>query len=428
MSQNRKNVLAIDFGTSNSLIGAWVDGKRIESLPLDPLAADPTLLRTMLFFPHAELCYYGVEAMDQYVENGMEGRLFRSFKSQLPNRQYLGTFVEDRVITLETMIGLFLLEMKKRAEKLLSVKFDSAVIGRPARYSLDNGSNEFAIHRMEKAVKLAGFTSYEFVPEPLAAALEFRRYQTEEKLALIGDFGGGTSDFTLIRLNPSSFSQNDVLAVEGCPLAGDAFDSLFMSQKLSEHFGSKVNYKLPMGSNVLKMPTSISERLNKPSLIVHLKEKPSYEFIKDIRKCVLNEVDLKKIDQLFALIEDQQIYRFFDNIENSKKELSSLAECEFSFEYPGIDVKETFNRVQFENWSEGVCEQIFSALDQCFESADLSESDVDLVCLTGGTVHVPMIQKEFVKRFGENKLQSQSNFHSVLSGLIEFAGFFSERK
>ncbi len=126
-----KTVLAIDFGTSNSLLGAWRNGQRIEALALDPSAKDPTLMRTLLYFANADECFYGSRAIDEYLTRDMEGRLFRSFKSHLPNRNYLGTFIDDRLMTLEIMVGTFLLEMRKRAEKILGEELDSAVIGRP---------------------------------------------------------------------------------------------------------------------------------------------------------------------------------------------------------------------------------------------------------------------------------------------------------
>ncbi len=97
-------------------------------------------------------------------------------------------------MTLEGMIGIFLLELKRRAEAILGDDVDTAVIGRPARYSLEDGSDKFALHRMQKATEFAGFKNVEFVPEPLAAALDVRREMKSEKIALIGDFGGGTSD------------------------------------------------------------------------------------------------------------------------------------------------------------------------------------------------------------------------------------------
>ena len=154
----------------------------------------------------------------------MDGRLFRSFKSHLANRSYLGTFVNERPLPLEDMIGVFLLEMKRRCEALLKTDVEYVVLGRPARYSMSVEADSFALHRMTKAAEFAGFKHIEFVPEPLAAALDFRRGLKDEKIALIGDFGGGTSDFTLIRLGPFAYKKEHVLGLDGCPLAGDALD------------------------------------------------------------------------------------------------------------------------------------------------------------------------------------------------------------
>lgn len=414
-------VLSIDFGTSNSLAGAFHRGKRIEALPLDPEAQDPSLMRTLLYFPNAENCFYGVEAIKRYLENEMEGRLFRSFKSHLPNRSYLGTFIEDRVVTLENMIGIFLLEIRRRAERILETKIKSAVIGRPARYAMDDSSDKFALHRMQKAAEFAGFESVEFVPEPLAAALDLRRQLKSEKLVLVGDFGGGTSDFTLIRLKPSEFKKEDVLGLEGCPLAGDALDSLFMRQRLNTFFGAQARYTVSLGRNLLKMPQSISDRLNQPAHIVHLKEPSTYEFIKDVQKGAVTPADKESVARLFTLIEDQQIFSFFEAIERCKRQLSDQTKASFHFDYPSLEITTDFERDQFVEWAEPVRAKIFAAMDSCLQQAQIQDEQVDLVFLTGGSAQVPLLRAEFVRRFGENKLQTQSHFHSVLSGLTERA-------
>lgn len=418
--------LSIDFGTSNSLVGAYHQGKRYEALPLDGKASDPTMMRTLLYFPNPDLCYYGSEAIEQYIQQDMEGRLFRSFKSHLPNQNYLGTVLDNRILTLETLIGVFLLELKKRAEKTLDTEVTKAVIGRPARYSMDSVADGFALHRMQKAAAFAGFKEVQFVPEPLAAAFDYRRQLTSEKIVLIGDFGGGTSDFTLIKLRPSGFSKEDVLAIDGCPLAGDALDSVFMSHKLNEYFGAKSRYRLPMGSNVMTMPKGVTLRLNHPAHIVHLKEKDTYEFIREVKKCSLTAKDAEAVERLFVLIEDQQIFPFFENIERTKRALSNSNETDFEFDYPGLEISEHFTSPQFIEWAKDTRENIFASLDQCLKDGNVTADQVDLVCLTGGTAKVPFIQKEFEKRFGLERLQTQSHFHSVLSGLTEAAGFVAQ--
>lgn len=417
-----ETVLAVDFGTSNSLVGAFRDGKRIEALPLDPFATDPTLMRTLLFFPSQNNCFYGREAIEKYLAYDMEGRLFRSFKSHLANRSYLGTFVDDRVLTLEDMVGIFLLEMKRRAEKLLGSTVDSVIVGRPARYSMDAAADNFALHRMTKAVEFAGFKKYRFVAEPLAAALDVRRELKSEKIALIGDFGGGTSDFTLIRLGPFAFKKNHVLGIDGCPLAGDALDSLFMSRRLNEYFGAKAQYKMALGSNLLTMPVSVMDRLNLPSQIVHLKEPATYDFIHQVRKGALGKKDREAIERLFLLIEDQQVFSFFEAIEGTKRRLSDSDQTDFKFDYPGLEISVPFLRQEFELWATTTREKIFASLDDCLKQAAIKPEQVDLVCLTGGSAKVPLIRAELQRRFGEAKLQTSAHFHSVLSGLIEAAG------
>lgn len=419
-----KPILAIDFGTSNSLVGAWINGQRIAAMPIDPKSSDPTLMRTLLYFLNEDQCYYGADAINQYISAEMEGRLFRSFKSHLPNRNYLGTFMNNRVLPLETQVGIFLLEIKRRAEKHLNQKCDAAVIGRPARYSMDDVQDKFAIHRMTKAAEFAGFKQVQFVPEPLAAALDFRKSLKEEKLVLVGDFGGGTSDFTLIRISDSTFKEQDVLSIEGCPLAGDALDSLFMSHRLSRFFGAEATYRMPLGSNRMKMPPSISERLNKPAHLTHLRDRDTYEFIKEIRKCALTDDDRINIDRLFIMIEDQQIFSFFEEIESTKRKLSNTTTADFNFDYPGLEIQSHFLRTEFEQWATPVHSSIFAALDECMKQATVNFEDIDLVCLTGGSARVPMIRQEFERRFGAEKLQTQSHFHSVLSGLIEACEHF----
>jgi len=418
-----ETILAIDFGTTNSLVGAWHKGQRVEALNLDPFAPDPTMMRTLLYFPSQDSCFYGVQAIQKYLEHEMEGRLFRSFKSHLPNQSYLGTLIEDRVLSLENLVGTFLLELKKRAEAQLQTKVTRAVIGRPARYAMDEVADSFALHRMRKAAEFAGFEQVQFIPEPLAAAFDYRRSLKSEKLVLIGDFGGGTSDFTLIKMGPRPFRSEDVLGLEGCPLAGDALDSLFMSQRLNQFFGAKAQYKVSLGRNWLTMPLSIIERLNQPSQIVHLKEKVTYEFIREVRKGALGDKEKAAIDRLFVLIEDQQIFSFFEMIEKSKRDLSSQAESEFKFDYPDLEIETSFTRTEFETWAETTKTKIFDALGTCLGQAQVLPQDVDLVYLTGGSGQVPLIRQELERRFSPEKLQTQSQFHSVLSGLIESAGF-----
>ena len=122
----------------------------------------------------------------------------------------------------------------------------------------------------------------------------------------------------------------------------------------------------------------------------------------------------------------QQIFSFFEQIEKTKRGLSKNDQSDFQFDYPTLELKTKFERKLFETWALPAKEKIFAALDQCLAQAQMKPCDVDLVCLTGGSAQIPLIRDEFEARFGAAKLQTQSHFHSVLSGLIESAGFYSE--
>lgn len=170
----------------------------------------------------------------------------------------------------------------------------------------------------------------------------------------------------------------------------------------------------------------VVQRLNHPAHIVHLKEKETYEFIREVKKCSLTKADEAAVERLFILMEDQQVFPFFEKIENLKKDLSIEEKVDFIFDYPGLEITETFMQKQFVEWAEETKQKIFASLDLCLKNAGLTNDEVDLVCLTGGTSKVPFIRDEFEHRFGVKKMQTQSHFHSVLSGLTESAGFWSK--
>lgn len=414
-------VLAMDFGTTNSVAGVVSAGRVQAPLPIDPFALVPTLMRTLVYFESEKKAVFGEEALLKFIENEMEGRIFRSFKSQLSNAEFPGTQIGGRFVSIEDLVGAFMGEVRRRCENLCQGAIKSAVIGRPARYSMNSEKDALALDRMKRASKIAGFETVEFVPEPLAAAFDFHKQISKEQIALVGDFGGGTSDFTIYRLRPKSFSSEDVLAIDGFPKAGDVLDSYFMSQRLNKWFGAATRYRLPMSSNTLQMPPGILEKLNRPSHIVHLKEKATYEYIKMVQKCALSAKERENLDRLFALVDDQQIFSLFELIEKSKRELTAKDLSQLIFDYPGIELNESFERNEFEKWSQGFIDDIVSAVERCLKSANLEKEKIDLIYLTGGTAQVPFVKQWFVNQFGKDRLQEGDLFHSVLSGLAAFA-------
>ncbi len=414
-------IYAIDFGTSNSLLGAVIDGKLLPPAPLDPRSKDPTILRSVLFFPDGEPCFFGFEAVAEFVRHDMEGRFLRSIKKFLPSRAFSGTLIGGQNVPLEQIIGTFLGEMKKRADAHYGRNVQTVLLGRPARYSANDEEDQLAQDRMEAAARIAGFRSIAFCPEPIAAAHGFSSTLKEEKTLLVGDFGGGTSDFTVINIGARPFHPDDVLSIGGVSVAGDALDGSLMRKRISLHFGSDVQYMAPFGSNVLTMPKFLMEKICSPADISLLRERDTMEFFKNVRAWSLGEGDRRKMDQLFSLIGEQFGFELFEEIERVKRALSQAHSDRFSFKYPDIDITEEITRPQFDEYSGEPVRRILRSLDETLEGAGISAEEIDLVFSTGGTAKVPAIHEGLLQRFGQEKVQQHSHFHSIVHGLTRIA-------
>lgn len=415
----RPEVYAIDFGTSNSLLAAANAEATHPPIPLDSGANDPTVLRTLLFFQDEFIC--GSQAIAGFVEGGMQGRLIRSIKKFLPYRSFSGTQIGHRLVSIEDLIGRFLRVMRERANAFFGASVERVVLGRPAKFSLDPNDDKLAEQRLMKAATIAGFREISFCPEPVAAAQDFQVDLDKPRVVLVADFGGGTSDFTLVRMRPQGFDPSDVLSLGGISIAGDALDGSLMRHKIARHFGAEVTYRAPLGSNLLTMPKAIVEKLCSPADMTTLQHRDVLQFLRDVRSWSLGPDDRRRMDHLLCLIEDSLAFKLFEAIERSKCELSAAEQTEFLFEYPSIDLCEPITRREFEAASSREVSQILATLEQTVSDAALQFADVDVVCCTGGTARVPQIARGIEARFGRGKVQERRAFHSVVQGLAEQA-------
>ena len=409
---------AIDFGTSNSLLGAADKNGPRGFAPLDAQAANPVVLRSLLYFPNAQQVFFGNEAVREFAARDHTGRFIRSIKKQLPSRSFVGTFVDNRPFNLEDLIGVFLGEMRNRANAFFDADVTKVVLGRPARFALDEADDRYAEGRLERAARIAGFKEIEFFPEPVAAALGYGADSKKEALVLAVDYGGGTSDFTVYRIGSSEFRASDVLAVGGLPLAGDGLDASIMRARISPHFGTGVRYQVPFGSNVLTMPRHLMERICHPSEISLLRKQDTLEFFKNVRQWALEGEDKEKMDRLFTLLDDQLGFPLFEKIEATKRALSLSDVAQFDFDYPGIEIKEEITKTQFETYAMPVLEAITGALDETLRNAGVASSSIDRVLCTGGTGRVPWIRRSLESRFGPEKLHDLDPFSGVARGLM----------
>ncbi len=417
MIDDKPTMLAIDFGTSNTLVAAASATRVFDPIPLDEGSADPTVFRTLLYFPSPDKVFFGSTAIVQFVENQSDGRLIRSIKRQLPNRSFIGTYIDNRPFNLEDLIGLFLGEIRARAEKHFGVTLTRAVLGRPARFASDDVDDQFAEKRLAESARRAGFTEVEFCPEPLAAAYEFRSQIEGTKNLLVGDFGGGTSDYTVIRIGKKHFEKSDVLSIGGIPQAGDALDGAVMRAHVSPFFGADVAYKVPFGTNVMRMPAHLMAKICSPADISFLQLQDAQEFLRTVRKWSLTDVDREKMDRLLILVRDKIGFEVFERVERAKRDLSGTDQTHIVVDYPGVEIDVPLTRGQFDSATDRNVRDILGSLDETVQASGLDAKQIDIVCCTGGTAKVPVIHQGLADRFGEAKLQEHAFFHSVVKGL-----------
>ncbi len=406
---------AIDFGTSNSLLAAASRERVFDPVPLDPAAPDPSILRSILCFPDAGGVYVGAEALRQFIEHGAEGRLLRSIKHHLGVRSFRGTIIRGRLVSVEELVGALLRQMRIRADAHFGAEVRRVILGRPVHF--DGEDDAFAEARLRKAAELAGFEEVHFLPEPVAAARAFGAAAEREEVALIGDFGGGTSDFTVLRIGPRALDRSDVLAVGGVAVAGDALDASLMRAQVGRHFGAEVQYRAPFGNNVLRMPQGIVQHLCSPAHLSILQRRDVASFLADVRRWSLSEDDRCKMDQLTTLVEETQGFHLFEAIERAKRELSAKRAAQIVFSHPGIEVREPVTRAGFEEASRREVDAIVRCLEETVRAAGIAFEEIGVVCCTGGTAKVPRIAAEIRRRLPAARMEQFKGFHSVVEGL-----------
>ena len=412
------SIFAIDFGTSNSLLAA-ADARHIFApAPLDPMASDATVLRSALYFTDLAHGVFGAQALQRFVENGFRGRLIRSIKRHLPSRSFTLTRVGDKLVTLEQLIGAFLRAMRERGCTHYGVEVERVVLGRPARFSNDADEDTLAEQRLKRAAELAGFRDVRFCPEPVAAAYDFVDDLAEPRTVLVADLGGGTSDFTLVRMRRDGFDASDVLAVVGVAVAGDVIDGALVRSRVAPEFGSRTRYRAPFGKNVLEMSVDLVDLLCSPADLTLVDRNAVLKRIADIRAGAVDPaIDGPLLDRLHVVIDDGIGFTLYDSVEAAKRRLSDVEATRFHFDYPGAEVDIAVTRSELEVASRRAVAQIARALDETLEAGRMRPQDVDILCLTGGTSRMPVVERTLSARLPNARLRRLRSFHSVVQGL-----------
>jgi hypothetical chaperone protein len=412
----------LDFGTTNSVLAVAQDGN-VEIVDIDPASQSSKTLKSVLFFDEENGINVGQEAIDQYVSyGGMYGRFMQSIKAFLPSKNFTETHVFGVRYEIEDLIALILKNIKHRGELHVGHAVDTVVMGRPVIFSEDKKLDLFAEERLRTAALRSGFTNVHFMYEPIAATLayETKLDEGEEKLVLMGDFGGGTSDFVVMRLRggkhePKENRKRDIVAVGGVYVAGDAFDASIMWHKLAKYFGKGAKIHGSTSGQILNAPVWIPHTLCQWHMIPQLRDRKTLQIIRSLRGVA--EEDRKSLSNLHTLIIENLGYMLFRAIEKAKRELSEHESSTIEFSEKGIEIREVITRDEFEILANDKFEKITACVDETLVRAGVAPADIDLVLLTGGSSFIPKIESMFTQKFGKEKLLPIDAFTSVAFGL-----------
>jgi hypothetical chaperone protein len=406
--------IGIDFGTTNTCVAVLEKNGKARVLNIDPTSSDPRLIKTLLYFPNRKEAFFGKQAIEQYFERGMEGRFFQSIKRLLPNSEFTGTSLFGSHMGVEEFIARFLQELKNRIEKEVGPTEGIPIhIGRPARYSQDSAKEGLAVVRFKHALANVGWEHARLIEEPVAASAT--NPSQNHAMTLVADLGGGTSDFTIFKIESELKSQT--FAVHGIPTAGDALDSDFFEAKLFEPFGAKIQYQRPFSSNILTLPPNLIRLLPKWHHHGFLRDKATWNFILDLRKELVDPTQKPQLENLITLVEENLGYKLHLEVERIKIELSEKEKEAFLFKsYPihiGFDVsKKDFNSIIEHN----VNEIVKTAVETC-RIGKLGVEEIEVLQMTGGTSKVPLVRAALKQAFPKAKLIDHETFTAVAEGL-----------
>jgi hypothetical chaperone protein len=424
---NQAVAIGFDFGTTNSSVALVDRDSRVHLASYLLGGAEMFSFRSVLYFEQGNQiggakrtqALTGPAAIERYLLAEEKGRLIQSLKSHLSSRTLAGTEVFGRRHKLEYLISRMLSDLRQHAEQQFGRPIRSAVVGRPVRFvgAETDEDEEFAVSRLREAFAIAGFDHVDFEMEPVAAAYAYESTLDHDELILIGDFGGGTSDFSLLRVGPTvrrhGRTPQDLLGNSGVGLAGDAFDARIVRKLVSPALGSNSEAR-SLNKILPAVPAWIYANLERWHYLSFLRTNNVREILRSAR---IRALEPEKIEALIAIVEEDLGYQLHRAVQQVKFELSRSHTAEFRFREGSLNLRIPVTRADFEAWIENDLRAIEGCVDSLLQTSGIHRRAVDRVFLTGGSSFVPAVREIFESRFGKDRIRSGNEFTSVAHGL-----------
>ena len=420
-----ERALGLDFGTTNSAVALATVGEPPRLARFPSGAGDTETFRSVLFFEgrrqrlrHGELAYAGPSAIEHYLESSQKGRFLQSLKAYLGDATFTGTTVGGRPRTLESLIGLILQKLLAAATVSLGPLPSRIVVGRPVHFTdaRSQQEDELALSRLRTALRIAGVTDPIFEFEPVAAAYAYQQSIQTPETVLIADFGGGTSDFSLLSLAPNESRQPgqiEILGNDGVAFAGDVFDRAIVRHAVAPRLG-KGSHFVSGPDKVLPMPEWVYAKLERWHYLSFLKSAPTIEMIERVHA---TSDAPQEIAALLNLVDGDLGYELHVQVNRTKIALSSAMESSFHFDLFPLAIEWPATRAAFNEWIQPQLDGIARTVDALLGATGVEPAAIDRVFLTGGSSFVPAVRDIFSRTFGPGKLAGGNELTSVATGL-----------
>lgn len=412
--------LGLDFGTTNTVIALAEGDGATQSIPFTSSAGTTDTMRTALSFmkdrqlgAQALKVEAGQAAIRAFIYNPGDCRFLQSIKTFAASPLFQGTLIFARRHQFEDLMEIFLRRLSAYAGEAWPAEVSRIVVGRPVQFAGASADADLALERYNTALTRLGFPEIAYVYEPVAAAHYFAQNLQKDANVLVADFGGGTTDYSLIRFERHAGKLSATpIGHSGVGIAGDQFDARMIEHLVAPEIGKGSQFR--SFDKVLDVPsnyyTSFS-RWNQLSIF-----KGSKEF-SDLQSLVRSALEPEKLELFIDLVEHDEGYPLYQAVSATKMALSAADEAEFSFAPLGKAGRKTVRRRDFENWIADDLSRIEAALDQVLVETNTGAAAIDKVFLTGGTSFVPAVRDIFNRRFDAGRIESGGELLSIAHGL-----------
>jgi hypothetical chaperone protein len=409
------SLIGVDFGTTNSVVAILQPDGSVTTQRHAVGQAELDVFRTVLCFWNEEkrgrITQHhaaGPFAVQAYLDDPLESRLIMSMKTYLAQRSFTQTNILGRIFTLEQMVSLFLGRLLADGDNAAA----RVVAGRPVRFAGEFADDAHGEERLRASFAQAGFASIDVALEPEAAGYRFARTLAAPATVLVGDFGGGTSDFSVMRFDPAGAARVMPLGYAGIGIAGDTFDYRIIDNVVSPLLGKGDTYNV-MGKHLPVPPEYFAgfARWHRLSLM------RAPRTLREIEEVAAASTHPDRLRTLITLIEDELGYQLYQTVSAVKAELSRHETAVLRFAHAGLAIERSIARNEFDTWIADDLRRISATIDQALERAGVRADEIDRVFLTGGTSFVPAVQSLFTGRFGAEKVSAGGEFVSVAEGL-----------